>query len=194
MFYTELLSAPESLAADLCSADGYYCASNDAVRRSTAADGSRKGGFHDVPGFPACRPTTGFRLAFGPNDDSRRLAHARRRSRGDGSRFAAERLGFEGAVRAPLRPKQRKRAARRVPSTADHRPRQFRHQTLGVPRRKASSTEHNLHLDSAAQLPLQPQLARPQSSVASSARRRTAPRGIIIHAVTSARRRAQEWW
>ena len=42
VFYTELLSAPESLAADLCSADGYYCASNDArMRRRRARDGSQ---------------------------------------------------------------------------------------------------------------------------------------------------------
>ena len=144
------------------------------VRRLRTA--AAKAGFHDVPGFPA-GATNGSRLRFRPRDDSRPLAHARRRSRGaTSSRFAAERESFEGAVRAPLRPEQRKRAARRVPSTADN---QFRHQTIRVPRRKASIPEPSLdrRRNYGRSLP-----GSAQSSVISSARRRAAPHpGFITH-------------
>ena len=49
------------------------------VRRLRTA--AAKSGFHDVPGFSAAQPN-GFRFRFRPRDDSRRLAHARRRSHG----------------------------------------------------------------------------------------------------------------
>ena len=123
-------------------ADGYFSHFNDARNVQTAADGSGRAGLPRMCRvFPAGR-----NQRVSPSvQGKRRLPTPRAReeafTRRDDSRFAAERDSFEGAVRAPLRPEQRKRAARRLPSTADHRPRQFWHQQYAP---KASIKEHSL--------------------------------------------------
>ena len=77
MFYTELLSAPERLVADLCVRTATFRSSamrETSRRQRTAAVELDCLG---CAGFSPLAATNGFRLRFRPRDDSRPLVHAR---------------------------------------------------------------------------------------------------------------------
>ena len=120
------------------SAHSFFCAVQRYVNVQDGSGRQPKADFLARAGFFS---GTDFALRSGQTttpDASRTRGgvHATRQN----SRFAAERLALKVLCEPRCVPDLRKRAARRVPSTADHRPRQFRHQKLQVPKHQSQST------------------------------------------------------
>ena len=143
--FTALCGAAASSCTDLCAwatrrrrtlaADSLYCGRlrNAVDCARNASTGRRKACKLDLDPAPSNRFSGFRRISSWPRlvDQS----DARRRVINAGSFTEADllkqsELALKVCCPSPACPEQRKRAARRLPSTADHRPRQFRHQTI----------------------------------------------------------------